>query len=380
MQALYAYEQAIRADYQLALDTIRAAFMPDLTAKEPPNRRLLEGNQQLGILLFEEHYLNRTTPPDQDAEADVRAAVENAITFYYDQLKKDAQHYFRLMVSEAEQVYDQYLRMLQLLVELADYVPREEDERQHKQIKPQPAAPRELKLAHNRLIEHLRNHEPLQKELIRRGINWQSAYDFVKRLYKEAVKPDETYGQYQQVAQTDSEADRNIVLHLIKQILFKHELPTAYFEETNLNWAENEDVIRSMLVKTIKSAEENNQMELSELSANWADDREFMEQLYRYTVDNDRQYEEMVSGKAQNWDVERVALVDKIMLKMAISEMLNFPSIPVKVTINEYIELAKQYSTPKSKQFINGLLDTIAEELREKELIKKSGRGLIDNN
>ncbi|EMR02237.1 transcription antitermination factor NusB [Cesiribacter andamanensis] len=120
-------------------------------------------------------------------------------------------------------------------------------------------------------------------------------------------------------------------------------------------------------------------VELAVLSVNWEDDREFFVDLYRLSLANEQQYEELISTKSKNWDVERLALTDKIIMMMALCEMINFASIPVKVTINEYIELSKRYSTPKSKIFVNGLLDVLSAELQEKGIIRKSGRGLIDN-
>jgi N utilization substance protein B len=140
-----------------------------------------------------------------------------------------------------------------------------------------------------------------------------------------------------------------------------------------------------MLSKTIKSVEDldaesgEHSIELLSLSMNWEDDREFFMALYQHTLDHDQEYEKLIVDKVQNWDTERVAMIDKILLKMAISEMVSFPSIPVKVTINEYIELSKLYSTPKSRQFINGILDVIAADLVNSGVIRKSGRGLIDN-
>ena len=101
--------------------------------------------------------------------------------------------------------------------------------------------------------------------------------------------------------------------------------------------------------------------------------------MYDDTLDEEDQYEELIDEKAKNWDIERIATTDRILLKMAIQEMVNFPSIPVKVTINEYIEISKKYSTPKSKQFVNGVLDVIAVDLQKEGVIRKSGRGLIDN-
>ena len=150
--------------------------------------------------------------------------------------------------------------------------------------------------------------------------------------------------------------------------------------ERDLYWEENKSALKSMLKKTIKSLDEDIQhIELIELSANWEDDSEFFKNLFTGTLSNDDEYESIVSDFAKNWATERIAIVDMIILKMAVCEMLNFPSIPVKVTINEYIELSKNYSTQKSKIFVNGMLDKISAKLENDGEIKKSGRGLIDN-
>ena len=120
-----------------------------------------------------------------------------------------------------------------------------------------------------------------------------------------------------------------------------------------------------------EAADEN--LELMALSANWPDDKEFAETLYRETLAADDEYEKLIADSVQNWDVERVALIDKIILKMALCEMQLFRSIPVKVTINEYIEISKLYSTPKSKQFVNGILDKLAQDLTASGAIRQVG-------
>ncbi|MBD0260410.1 MAG: transcription antitermination factor NusB, partial [Cytophagales bacterium] len=175
--------------------------------------------------------------------------------------------------------------------------------------------------------------------------------------------------------------DWNLAAHLYRDIIFKHEQSKAYFESNDLHWAENREIIRSMVSKTLRSIteESGNKVELAPLALNWEDDREFFRSLYVVTLENDEVFERLIAPKTQNWDMERVTFTDKIILKMALSELLHFPSIPVKVTINEYIDISKTYSTPKSKQFVNGLLDALANDLTAEGLIRKSGRGLIDN-
>ena len=152
-------------------------------------------------------------------------------------------------------------------------------------------------------------------------------------------------------------------------------------EDRDLNWSEDRAIIKSLVTKTVKSIEEVNldDFELQELSYNWEDDKAFFVKLYEDTNQVEPKYEALIARKTKNWEIDRIAITDKIILDMAIAEMINFQSIPIKVTINEYIEIAKKYSTPKSKLFINGVLDVIAEELQSSGDVKKSGRGLIDN-
>jgi N utilization substance protein B len=139
--------------------------------------------------------------------------------------------------------------------------------------------------------------------------------------------------------------------------------------------------LRRWWKKTIKSfdPETDKAITLHTLSLNWDEDKDFIEILYKTAISLTDKHKELIANNTRNWEVDRLPLTDRIILEMAIAELISFPNIPVKVTINEYIELAKNYSTPKSRQFVNGILDVIAKELKDSGEIKKSGRGLIDN-
>jgi N utilization substance protein B len=205
--------------------------------------------------------------------------------------------------------------------------------------------------------------------------------DLLKIVYKKKIKQDPLYIEYQKFPQSSFEKDKEIVLHLIKTYLFKNEQLDAYWEDLDYNWTENDEAIRSLTLKAAKGIQENTEenYELPSLSPNWEDDKGFMLELYKESAAFDDQAEKLITDKVQNWDIERLAFTDRIILKMALTEMVKFPNIPVKVTINEYIEVSKSYSTPKSKQFVNGLLDTISIDLQKTGMILKSGRGLMDN-
>jgi N utilization substance protein B len=152
---------------------------------------------------------------------------------------------------------------------------------------------------------------------------------------------------------------------------------TEFFEEKDLNWNLNKDVVKSMSTKTFK-IEALEDLSLQPLALQWEDDKSFFEDLYAFTLESDKDLNGWVEAQTKNWESDRLAMTDFILLKMAVAEMIKFPSIPVKVSINEYIELAKNYSTPKSGQFINGILDEISIRLISEKIIQKSGRGLID--
>lgn len=216
-------------------------------------------------------------------------------------------------------------------------------------------------------------------EVIRHKADWKGEDDLAKQFFKELTK-EVDYQNYASKRNLSFEDDKEFLLWLYKSFVFKNPIVNASLEEDDMSWGENKTTVKSMVLKTIKGIQEGNEhFELVTLSSNWEDDKEFFIDIYNQTIENDRKYEELIAGKTKNWDIERIAALDKIILKMALNEMIHFPSIPVKVTINEYIEISKQYSTPKSRQFVNGILDVLAEELQKEGIIKKSGRGLLDN-
>ncbi|WP_233219005.1 transcription antitermination factor NusB [Adhaeribacter arboris] len=230
-------------------------------------------------------------------------------------------------------------------------------------------------------MQKLLANKSYQQRLIRRNISWGSDTDQIRHWYKTVLKPNETFLAYLAQPEHTYEEDHELIKSIYKELIFKDETLQKYFEEQDMNWAENKPIVKSLVNKTIKSLEETSaeDLPLLDLSPNWEDDKVFFEDLYNQTIQEDATYEAFIVAQIKNWDVDRVALLDKIILKMALCEMHIFRSIPVKVTINEYIEISKIYSTPKSKQFINGVLDKISQELTEKGDIRKSGRGLIDN-
>lgn len=393
MQAIFGYWQAEGANAQLALDQIAAAFEPDLMAEVAPDRRRLEGERKLAELAFGEWRDARRAgrpkpafaPDDATTEATVRAAVNNAIRRYEEGLARDAKRIENERQAAVERIMDHYVLTL-LIPEVLQRLIRDEREqlaRPTRTGEPRPATLNTTRLLDNPALEKLLANPQLRERAIRRDLKWEGdALRALREFYATTFKEDDQMRTYLvKPGEPTYEEHQEALRHLLKSLVFKDETLETWFAARDLNWEENRPVVRSLVNKTVKSltAEAPDTEPLLDLSPNWTEDQEFYEALYRRAVEDDARYEQLIIGSLQNWDVERVALTDRILLKLALAEMHLFRDIPVKVTINEYIEISKLYSTPKSKQFINGILDKLAQELTQSGAIRKSGKGLLDN-
>jgi len=381
MQAIYAYQQAEGSDYLMALDTIEETFAPDLMSMEPQDRNKLQGRKEIAVILFKEWYQTRQRDIEETDTA-IKAAVNQAIVFYQNQVKNDYKFFGNQMLQAVEKIYDHYLNTLQILEVFVQLI-QEEHERTTNRVRwTESTEISATPFLENQVLQKLLANKSYQNYLVRRNIKWENDdLDVIRGLYKTVLRKDEEFLNYISTREHTYEQDHQLIKHIFKQIIFKDANVQALFEERDLNWEENKVIVKNLVNKTVKSLDEaaDENLMLLDLSANWEDDKAFFEELYHKTLEEDTKYEQIITDYVQNWDVERVAVIDKIILKMAICEMHIFRSIPVKVTINEYIEISKLYSTPKSKQFINGVLDKLSQELTDKGEIRKSGRGLIDN-
>ena len=377
MQALYALRQAESSNRQLALDGVTDLFQPDLNSMLPQDKRQLEGYRKLAYLLFEEAIKANQPAQDDDAPTTVLKAVNDGYLFVRTRGKKDQQHLAQMMIKEVNAIYDDYLRVLTLLIELGQ-VALADRERVHRNVDEVPF-PFESNLYDNTVIRALADHRPLQNEALRHGISWTDELSFVRKALREALKTDDTYQAYCEQRTHTADEDQALAQYVLRTLVFKHEVIRDHLAEIDLSWGENSDVVRGLAIKTLKSVQSTTGLQLEPLTDDWEEDELFLNTLFQQSIENDADYEQLLSDQLRNWDVERVAMLDKIILKLAVCELLSFPNIPVKVTINEYIELAKAYSTPKSGKFVNGILDNLSEKLQISGRLRKSGRGLLDN-
>ncbi len=340
----------------------------------------------MGEAQLRDWYRTGTMPEKTDDKA-VDKAVTEAIDSFQNQVKKDGEFYGGQLLVGAESIHDQYLHLLNIPAALLGVIEEEQSREERRRLGPREDALDATRLHKNKATAKLMGNEQLQSQNIRRKLAWEGKEELeALRAGWEELKADETVRAYLtgkdiDQPEMDYDTDLEILRHIYKDFVFKGEALPRQLESDDLNWEENRPIVRNLVLKTLKMlpfAAEPSQ-ELMNLSANWADDREFAETLYKQTLIEDDKMEKLIAGSVQNWDVERVALLDKIILKMALTEMQLFRGIPVKVTINEYIEISKLYSTPKSKQFVNGILDKLATDLAASGDIRKSGRGLLDN-
>lgn len=380
VQTYFAYEQSVSSDYEIALQQIEQDFAPDLNSMDHQDHQLLAKQRQVAQGYFVEQYKSPAIRFGEEADERIRKSLANAISFYRSQIKKDRDFFQSRMVKEIEKLSESYYLSLMLPVEFALLASKDQRKKQQSLSSDNIVVANEFNLVENKVIQALLDFAPLQEEVAKRGITWSGYREDTSKWYKDTLKEDETYKAYQQISKPTEQQDLDIVLHIVKKLFFKNPNIVSFMEEMDLYWEENSSIVKSLAVKTIKSYKQQEEpFQLLELSANLEDDLEYFRELFKITAANDEEYEQIVAEKSQNWQIDRIALIDKVILKMALAEMIHFPSIPVKVTINEFIEISKNYSTPKSKQFVNGLLDVLANDLATKGVIKKSGRGLIDN-
>lgn len=374
MQAMFAYNQCKEANYNVAIEKIAQAYEPNMNIMELQDPVVLEEEKKGVLEVFKKTIKeNSKDVADTNFSESILKEAEKAIEDYRFQVKKDLAFIKKNMMNEAGKLYDNYLKILNLLILFSGFA--------REGVGTRKSAPdTQLNLVNNVLISHLRKNADLKKLIMKNNLDWENENDMIRAWFRDIVTKDESYTRYLELTKPTAEDDAEIINHIVRKIIFKNETIVSFWEDQDLSWLEDHAIVRSMVLKTIKSlVEKGANFELAILSYNWEEDKYFFEKLFESTVKNEKFLQDIVTEKTKNWEFDRIAYTDRLILMLAVSEMMNFPSIPVKVTINEYIEVSKNYSTPKSRHFVNGVLDVIAVHLQEKGLIKKSGRGLIDN-
>ncbi|MEK6781769.1 MAG: transcription antitermination factor NusB [Bacteroidota bacterium] len=363
MQSLFAFEQCKLANHLLSQDFIDDRFQPDLNSMEVQNKELLSRQRKNGRELFDRKFIN---PATNGSDNIINTCVEEALSQYHKNVKRDFTYLQKNMIQEAEDLNGLYHSVLGLLIAFGEIAVTDK-KANHKNF------------SNNVWIKALSENTELKKELLQGG-SWSGRMEKVRGWFKDVIKSDNLFRKFNEEVLPDLEAQKNIIKHIVRKLILGKGPIHDQYEEDVMRWAEDKDILKSLVDKTIKSFDETTgKIEIQKLSLDWDDDKDFMLRLFTATVSLDPEYKQLIARNTRNWDVDRLPLTDVIIIEMALAELLTFPGIPVKVSINEYIELAKEYSTPKSRQFINGILDVLSKELKSSGALKKSGRGLIDN-
>ena len=282
----------------------------------------------------------------------------------------------KFLYNSIDKMYNLYVLLLRLLVEVKNKEQKHIKVSQKKFLATSKELNPSTKFIDNAVFKLLEESADLNVYIEKNKLNnWQIDDEYIQEIWK-LVKESELFANYIEANSSSFAADLKFVLALFKEIIAPNEKLADYFEDQQISWVDDIPFVNTWIVKSLKQLKPQNPFVLGNLYKD-EDDREFVVDLFRKVVLNHATYEEEISEKTPNWDSDRIAEIDMILAKMAISEFLNFPSIPTRVTINEYIEIAKDYSTAKSSFFINGVLDKIAKEFTAAKKINKIGRGLL---
>ncbi len=291
-----------------------------------------------------------------------------------DDLTKDE----KFLLHSLDSMYDLYLSIFALITELHKKSKDYNQKLQKKILGSDSDKNPSKKFQNNQLLQLISGNKMLQEAISKRKLNfWDLDFEYIDILFKATLKSD-IYNDYINDTEESFKKDKQFVLDLYTDIIAPNDKLYDYFEDKKLTWLDDLPLVNTILLKSLRKLKLTSPetLLLPDLYKD-EDDREFAKELFKKTVLNSSKFAKEIAEKTTNWDTERLASIDGVLLKMALCEFQKFSSIPHKVTINEYLEIAKEYSTPKSSLFINGILDKIVKEYKSKSLHLKTGRGLI---
>ena len=275
-------------------------------------------------------------------------------------------------------MYDLYLLMLSLLVEVQKRAENYLNIQQKQHLATEAHKNPNKKFIHNSVLAHFQSNTDLSDLLERRKLNhWKLDIEYVDIIFRLILKSD-LFKNYMNSTQSSFEEDSKFVQDVYKTIIAPNEKLYDYFEDNNITWLDDLPIVNTVVLKMLRKIKPESSQNYGILSLfKDMEDRQFGIDLLNKTRQNLNNYIRTIEDKTTNWDKDRIARLDLVLLQMALCEILEFPSIPIKVTINEYLEIAKEYSTPKSSLFINGILDKLVKEYEAKGTLNKAGRGLM---
>ena len=302
----------------------------------------------------------------------IRLKVVQIIYAYYQNGGKNLDTAEKELFFSLSKAYDLYNYLLLLMVEVTRYASKRLDAAKHKLAPTKEDLNPNTKFVDNRFIAQLEVNRQLNEFASTQKKTWENETDFVKGFYEQVLQSD-IYKEYMASETSSYEEDRELWRKIYKRIVFNNEKLDAVLEDQSLYWNDDKEIVDTFVLKTIKRFDPKNG-DKQELLPEFKDDedQEFARRLFRRTILNSDYYRHLVSENTKNWDLDRIAFMDIIIMQTALAEILSFPNIPVSVSLNEYVEIAKLYSTAKSGSFINGTLDGIVNQLKKEGKLTKN--------
>lgn len=302
----------------------------------------------------------------------IRLKIIQIVYAYYQNGSKNLDSAEKELFFSLSKAYDLYNYLLMLMIALTDYARKRMDAAKAK-LKPTKAEMNpNTKFVENKFITQLEINKQLTDFAENQKKTWNNNQDFLKELYEKIIETD-TYKEYMASEDYSYAADREVWRKLYKTLVFNNESLDQLLEEQSLYWNDDKEIVDTFVLKTIKRFDEKNganQTLLPEFKDE--EDKEFARRLFRRSILNSDYYRHLIAENTKNWDLDRIAFMDVIIMQCALAEILSFPNIPVSVSLNEYVEIAKLYSTAKSGGFINGTLDGIVHQLIKEGKLSKN--------
>lgn len=277
-----------------------------------------------------------------------------------------------------ERIYDLYLLQFLLFDGLHREALRDREEARKKFFPDEEDLMETTAFTENPFLLAVSQSDSLLRAVNARKLSWHRYPDLAEKLFRR-IKQMPEYKIYIHKPDPTIQVHKDFLRDVIKNVLWEEEYLQGIYEEENIHWGDDIDLVNITVLKAVENFNPDRGIQLTGLYKDEKEDMEFVRTLFRRCILNNDELEQRITPNTKNWEVERIAYMDMLLMKMAVCELLEFPSIPVKVSLNEYIEISKMFSTPKSNSFINGILDKIALQLKEEGKIKKTGRGLIEN-
>lgn len=362
IQSLYAFYVCKKASYECALDQIRLAFIPDVFADPPPDQVQLAKSQTQALALFQS-----LREPKQASESEIAghdtqviAAIERACSHYECEVTQDLKQLQNGWKVAGNKTYQACLCILQLFLAWADVA---QQEAKRPRLRQEPSRLGGVLLSGNRILVRLCADSAFMRLAEEHAAGWEDKKDLVVSWYNQFIKNNAVLQQDASL-ETTLRQDRELLVYLLQDIVLEQEAIQEFFTDLDLGWIEHRQIVKKMVCQALALLEKNTEKEsicdiLQSVTAS-QDLGDFYTDLTSKTLAQEQEFDALIKQYSKNWSIDRVMLLDKIILRLGICEIVCFESIPVKVSINEYIDLSKVYSSPKSSPFINGILDAVA--------------------